>query len=69
MEKSKEEAVKGKRNILAAGLILALSASVWGCQSREKGAGEENVPEFVLTYAENQRTILLLRELTDLQNW
>ena len=46
--------MKGKRNILAAGLILALSASVWGCQSREKGAGEENVPEFVLTYAENQ---------------
>lgn len=62
--------MKGKRNILAAGLILALSASVWGCQSREKGDGEENVPEFVLTYGKiRQRTILLLRELTDLQNW
>ena len=28
--------------------------SVWGAKGREKGAGEENVPEFVLTYAENQ---------------
>ena len=33
--------MKGKRNILAAGLILALSASVWGCQSRERGLGRK----------------------------
>ena len=41
MEKSKEEAVKGKRNILAAGLILALSASVWGAKAERKGPGKK----------------------------
>ena len=41
MEKSKEEAVKGKRNILAAGLILALSARYGGAKAERRGLGKK----------------------------
>ena len=56
--------MKGNRNILAAGLGLILAVSVWGCGNREKEQQEENVPEFVLTYAENQAEAVSYTHLT-----
>ena len=46
--------MKGKKGIPAAVLWMAFCIALWGCAAQNTSRETENVPEFVLTYAENQ---------------
>lgn len=46
--------MKGKKGIPAAVFWVAFCIALWGCAAQNTSRETENVPEFVLTYAENQ---------------
>jgi len=46
--------LKGKKGTPAAVLWMAFCIALWGCAAQNTSRETENVPEFVLTYAENQ---------------
>ena len=46
--------MKGKKGIPAAVLWMAFCIALWGCAAQNTSRETENVPEFVLTYAESQ---------------